>query len=115
MKKRSTKHTGTKKEGRGSFEPRSPGYDIYCFLPQAALNGMLFDLNLTCSLCSRFLHLRQRYSKHTIIDFSLDGLFLNVFRKEQSLLKLAVSKLATQIMTLLVFIFLFGVSLHVNV
>ena len=51
------------------------GYDIFILkLPQAALNGMLFHLNLTCRRTFGLSHLRQRYGEHAVVYSGCDSL-----------------------------------------
>ena len=51
------------------------GYDIFILkLPQAALNGMLFHLNLTCRRTLGLSHLRQRYGEHAVVYSGCDSL-----------------------------------------
>ena len=51
------------------------GYDIFILkLPQAALNGMLFHLYLTCRRTLGLRHLRQRYGEHAVVYSGCDSL-----------------------------------------
>ena len=63
------------KKGGGSYEPTPLGYDIFILkLPQAALNGMLFHLYLTCRRTFGLRHLRQRYGEHAVVYSGCDSL-----------------------------------------
>ena len=51
------------------------GYDIFILkLPQAALNGMLFHLYLTCCRTFGLRHLRKRYGEHAVVYSGCDSL-----------------------------------------
>ena len=51
------------------------GYGIFILkLPQAALNGMLFHLYLTCRRTLGLRHLRQLYGEHAVVYSGCDSL-----------------------------------------